>query len=108
MRTQVNGATFSAFGLKIGLPKTVINRELESFVEKNAKTEELIEQSLLENKTKRAYLMHYQNTHLYLSTYNFKVLYSKLSPLFYYFPDAGCLLCLQKQLIISFFRWVNS
>lgn len=61
MGTQVNGSTFKAFGLKIGLPKAVVERELISFTEKNPKIEELIGHSFLKEKTKRAYTLHYQN-----------------------------------------------
>lgn len=61
MGTQVNGATFKSFGLKIGLPSTVVDRELSNFAMKHPQIEELINKSYLEDKTKRAYLMHYQN-----------------------------------------------
>lgn len=59
--TQANGATFKAFGLKIGLLETIVARELAFFTEKHLLIEKLITQSFLEDKTKRVYLMHYQN-----------------------------------------------
>lgn len=61
METQANGATFNAFGLKIGLPEIVVTRELAFFTEKHPLIEQLINQSFLESKTQRTYLMHYQN-----------------------------------------------
>lgn len=56
-----NGATFKAFGIKIGLPVPVVDRELSFFTEKHSKIEELISLSFLEDKTKRTYLLQYQN-----------------------------------------------
>lgn len=69
MKTKVNGATFKAFGLKIGIPERVVNRELDSFTENNSNIEKLIVQSLLGDKTKRAYLMQYQNKRNKLSDF---------------------------------------
>lgn len=61
MGTQANGATFKAFGLQIGLPEKVVERELASFTERKFKVEELIRHSFLSDKAKRTYLIHYQN-----------------------------------------------
>lgn len=59
--TQVIGATFQAFGIKIGLPPKTVDRELTFFTTKHPKIEELINNSFLSDKTKRTYLFHYQS-----------------------------------------------
>lgn len=60
MGTQANGATFKAFGLKIGLSEAIVNRELNFFTYKYPKIEDLVNQSFLESKTKKTYLQHYK------------------------------------------------
>ncbi len=59
--TRVIGATFQAFGTKIGLPPKTVDRELTFFTTKHLKIEELINNSFLSDKTKKTYLSHYQS-----------------------------------------------
>ncbi len=58
--TQVIGATFHAFGIKIGLPSKTIEKELLLFTSKPPIIEELISNSFLSDKLKKMYLSHYQ------------------------------------------------
>ena len=54
------GESFKQFGLLIGLPEKVVDKELADFTAKYPLIEELINNSFLSEKVKRQYLMHYQ------------------------------------------------
>lgn len=58
-KTQVIGATFRAFGIKIGLPKKTVDRELTFFATKHSSVEDLVQNSFLADKIKKTYLSHY-------------------------------------------------
>jgi len=58
--TKANGASFAAFGQKIGLPEQIANRELGRFVAPSTALESLVARSFLSEKTKRTYLTHYR------------------------------------------------
>ncbi len=58
--TQVVGATFHAFGIKIGLPESAVSKELAFFTAKHPEIEGLASRSFLSEKTKRTYLSHYR------------------------------------------------
>jgi len=53
------GATFKAFGLKIGLAEKTVDTALSLFIERQTKMEQLVNNSYLSAKTKRTYLAHY-------------------------------------------------
>jgi len=60
MGTKANGETFRQFGALIGLPETVVEKELAIFTGKHPLIETLISHSFLSEKLKRQYLMEYQ------------------------------------------------
>ena len=55
-----NGISFREFGLTIGLPEQIIDKELSVFTTKHSLIEPLINNSFLSEKVKRQYLMLYQ------------------------------------------------
>ena len=57
---KANGISFREFGLTIGLPKQVIDKELSVFTTKHPLIEPLINNSFLSERVKRQYLMLYQ------------------------------------------------
>lgn len=61
MGTKVNGVSFKQFGILIGLPVAVVEKELVTFIGKHPRIDELIGHSFLSVKMKRQYLMEYQN-----------------------------------------------
>jgi serine/threonine-protein kinase HipA len=54
------GASFAAFGEKIGLSKQIVSRELGRFVAASPVLEGLVARSFLSEKTKKTYLAHYR------------------------------------------------
>ncbi|MCL2327642.1 MAG: HipA domain-containing protein [Bacteroidetes bacterium] len=58
--TRTIGATFWAFGLKIGLPEKTIEKELMIFTQKNVLIEELTNNSFLSGTLKKTYFQQYQ------------------------------------------------
>lgn len=57
---KTNGETFKQFGLSIGLPEKVVDKELTTFTTKYSLVDELIDNSFLSEKIKRQYRMLYQ------------------------------------------------
>ena len=57
---KANGVSFRQFGLLIGLPEKVVDKELSVFTAKYPLIDELINNSFLSEKVKRQYLMLYQ------------------------------------------------
>ena len=57
---KANGTSFREFGLLIGLPEKVIDKELAAFTAKYPLIDELIDNSFLSEKVKRQYRMLYQ------------------------------------------------
>lgn len=57
---KANGRTFKQFGLQIGLPEKVVNKELATFTAKYPLIDELTDHSFLSEKVKRQYRMLYQ------------------------------------------------
>lgn len=57
---KVNGASFREFGLLVGLPVRVVDKELSVFTTKHPLIDELIQRSFLSEKVKRQYRMLYQ------------------------------------------------
>lgn len=57
---KANGETFRQFGLSIGLPEKVVDKELTTFTTKYSLVDELIDNSFLSEKIKRQYRMLYQ------------------------------------------------
>ena len=57
---RVNGASFLAFGERIGLAERIASRELARFVATSPTLESLIARSFLSEKTKKIYLTHYR------------------------------------------------
>lgn len=57
---KANGETFKQFGLQIGLPEKVVDKELSAFTAKYPLLDELIDNSFLSEKVKRQYRMLYQ------------------------------------------------
>lgn len=58
---KANGYTFKVFGLLIGLPEKVVEKELDFFTAKYSLIDTLINLSFLSEKIKKQYLMLYQN-----------------------------------------------
>jgi len=54
------GATFRQFALRIGLPETIVDKELSLFTAKHPLIDELVDRSFLSEKIKRLYRMLYQ------------------------------------------------
>lgn len=59
MGTQVNGETFKQWGLIIGLPEKVIEKELMKFTAHEAEVIDLIQRSYLSPKAKKTFEQHY-------------------------------------------------
>lgn len=57
---KATGITFRQFGLSIGLPETIVDKELSVFTTKHPLIDELIGSSFLSEKLKRQYRMLYQ------------------------------------------------
>jgi serine/threonine-protein kinase HipA len=57
---KANGASFAAFGEKIGLSKQIASRELGRFTATSPALEGLVARSFLSEKTKKTYLTHYR------------------------------------------------
>lgn len=57
---KANGETFRQFGMLIGLPEKIIDKELTTFIAKHPLIDELIDHSFLSEKVKRQYRMLYQ------------------------------------------------
>ena len=57
---KANGASFREFGLLIGLPEKVVDKELAAFTAKYPLIDKLIDNSFLSEKVKRQYRMLYQ------------------------------------------------
>ncbi len=58
--TKAIGATFRAFGLKIGLQEKIIDRELQLFTQQYLEIEKLVSRSFLSDKTKKTYMALYR------------------------------------------------
>jgi len=57
---KANGVTFRQFGLSIGLPEKVVDKELTNFTTKYSLVDDLIDNSFLSEKIKKQYRMLYQ------------------------------------------------
>lgn len=57
---KANGGTFKQFGLQMGLPEKVVDKESAAFAAKYPLIDELIDNSFLSEKVKRQYRMLYQ------------------------------------------------
>ena len=66
---KVIGATFRAFGLKIGLVEKTVDTALSLFIERQPEMEQLVTNSYLSARTKRTYLAHYNEKRNRLSDF---------------------------------------